>query len=76
MRIGEHSALKAINPKMHLRKFETLARIYKWSHKKMYSGRIKATRGLQCLDQKDSKPLSHRIVRRKLQREMVKDMDL
>jgi len=40
----------------------------------MYASRIKATRGLQCLDQKDSKPLSHRIVRRKMKREMDKEI--
>ena len=48
----------------------------KFSHTKMYQGRIKATRGLFNLSQPDTKPMSHRIVRRKLQREMVKDMEL
>lgn len=59
---------------MYLGKHDTIIRRIKGSHKKFYRSRIKATRGLGCLGQPDTKPLSHRIVRRKLQREMITEL--
>lgn len=46
----------------------------KRTRRRMYAGRIKATKGLQNVTDPLVKAISHRIVRRKLQREMLKKL--
>ena len=62
-----------------MRKFigniDTLRKRGKCSNKKTYRGHIKPTKGLSNLNDPCIKPLSHRIVRRKLQREMMKELE-
>jgi hypothetical protein len=54
-------------------KFDTLVGRDKRSRRKLYEGRIKATRGLQNIRDPKVKAMTHRIVRRKLNRELVKE---
>lgn len=46
----------------------------KRTRRRMYAGRIKATKGLQNVTDPKVKAMTHRIVRRKLQREMLKEI--
>ena len=47
----------------------------KVSRRKFYEGRIKATKGLYNVSDPKVKAMSHRIVRRKLQRETQKEIN-
>ncbi len=49
--------------------------IDKPSLSKLYRGRIKPTKGLMWLGDKKTKPLSHRILRRKLKEEDMKEIN-
>jgi hypothetical protein len=48
---------------------------YKLMHGKIYSSCIKYTKGLQNLNDPRIKPMTHRIVRSKMKREIMKDVD-
>lgn len=63
-------------PKKAVRKFDSLTnQSPKAMRRKLYAGRIKPTKGLQEVSNPTSKAISHRIVRRKLQREMKKEIE-
>ena len=47
----------------------------KYMHSKTYAGRINGTRGLQNLADPRTKPLSHRIVRAKIKRETMQEIN-
>lgn len=55
-------------------KLETLCKREHWSHNKTYQSRVKTTRGLNNLNDPKVKPISHRIVRRKLHKEMINEL--
>lgn len=58
-----------------LGKWDTLAHQFGWMHDKTYSGRIKPTKGLSNLHDPRTKPISRRIVRAKIKRETMKDIN-
>ncbi len=59
---------------MRVPKYETISKEEHWSHSKMYQSRIKPTRGLRNLSDPHVKSMSHRIVRRKLKKEMITEL--
>ena len=59
---------------MYISKIDSVRRRYGWPRKKLYEGRIKATRGLHNIRNPKEKAMTHRIVRRKLQREDIREI--